>query len=134
MKIRDIRKMTGLSQREFANKYSIPLPTLQHWERDFTQPPKYFLQLIEESVCADQKETLCFKGKYGETYMYSPDNNTIMNETGDKLYITDLFNDVKLENAGLYLSELFDSIKQAKDLFSIECKEDIRNDIIWMEE
>ena len=46
MSVKEIRKKTGLSQREFAEKYQIPLQTLKQWESDegsssHRKPPEY---------------------------------------------------------------------------------------------
>ena len=51
MSVKEIRKKTGLSQREFAEKYQIPLQTLKQWESDegsssHRKPPEYVLSLI----------------------------------------------------------------------------------------
>ena len=132
MKIRDIRKITGLSQRAFADKYKIPLSTLQHWERDYTQPPKYYLNLLESSVGINS-DVSYFKGKHGETYIYSSINKSVTNTCGDMIHVDDVFERIKSENAALYLSELFDSIEHAKKMFMKDCEEDVRSDIIWME-
>jgi len=133
MKIRDIRKLTGLSQSKFAEKYSIPLPTLQHWERDYTQPPKYFIRLLEKDIAADRPDTMYFKGKNEELYIYSADAKTITDIDGNTVRITDSIKDVKRENIGIYLSDLFDFIKQAQRMFNMDCEEDLRSDIIWIE-
>lgn len=133
MKIRDIRKTTGLTQAKFAEKYSIPLPTLQHWERDYTKPPEYFCKLLEKSLDLDQEELVYYNGKHGETYIYSPGTNTISNMNGDKIQVSDVFKRVKTENIPLYISELFDSINHARNLFLMDCEEDTRSDIVWIE-
>lgn len=50
MKIKDIRKLTGLTQAKFANQYNIPRRTLEDWERGIRKCPKYVLDLLEKSV------------------------------------------------------------------------------------
>ena len=46
--IKELRVCEGLSQREFAEKYSIPVRTLQEWEQRRSQPPVYFEQLLRQ--------------------------------------------------------------------------------------
>ena len=133
MRIRDIRKLTGLTQAAFAKKYSISLPTLQHWERDYTKPPDYFIKLLEQSLGSDASALSYYIGKHGETYIYDTVTKTVSDMDGDKVQITETFERVKKENAGLYLSELFDAIHRAKELFQMDCDEDLRSDIIWEE-
>ncbi len=50
MKIKELRKKTGLSQSKFAEKYHINLWTLQEWERDRTKTPETILYLLERII------------------------------------------------------------------------------------
>lgn len=58
MEIKEIRKLTLLSQKEFAEKYNIPIYTLKKWELDASDPnhrncPEYVKQLLEKAVRTD---------------------------------------------------------------------------------
>lgn len=44
--IKEIRVCEGLSQNAFAEKYGIPVRTLQEWEQNRSQPPAYFEKLL----------------------------------------------------------------------------------------
>lgn len=55
MKIKEIRKLTGLSQIQFSEKYGIPLPTIRHWEQGQRKCPQYVLDLLEFKVKLDMK-------------------------------------------------------------------------------
>lgn len=55
MKIKEIRKLTNLSQPQFSKKYNIPLPTLRHWEQGQREYPQYVLELLEFKVREDLK-------------------------------------------------------------------------------
>lgn len=55
MKIKEIRTLTGLTQKGFSDKYGIPLPTIQHWERGNRECPQYVRDLLEFKVKADMK-------------------------------------------------------------------------------
>ena len=46
MSIKSIRKETGLTQQQFAEKYHISVRTLQHWEQGRKTPP-YVIFLLE---------------------------------------------------------------------------------------
>ncbi len=55
MEVREIRKFSGLTQKEFAERYHIPLTTLKSWEtsienKSHRKPPKYVTYLLEQSV------------------------------------------------------------------------------------
>lgn len=56
MTIKDIRKLTKLSQTQFSKKYNIPLPTLRHWEQGQRECPKYVLELLEFRVKKDLED------------------------------------------------------------------------------
>lgn len=51
MDIKEIRKSTGLTQREFAERYLIPLQTIKQWESDvnsksYRKPPEYVVSML----------------------------------------------------------------------------------------
>lgn len=50
MEIKELRKLTGLSQKQFSEKYGIPLPTIRHWEQGQRECPRYVLDLLEFKV------------------------------------------------------------------------------------
>lgn len=55
MTIKEIRKMTGLTQEKFAKEYNIPLSTLKQWESkpgssSFHNPPQYVPPILERLV------------------------------------------------------------------------------------
>lgn len=45
--LRDLRHAAGLSQREFADYFGIPLKTIQNWEIGRNSPADYLLRLME---------------------------------------------------------------------------------------
>ena len=53
MTIKEIRAFTGLSQVKFADRYSIPVRTLQDWEAGRRTPPAYVVGLLERAVKMD---------------------------------------------------------------------------------
>ncbi len=57
MKIKEMRKITGLSQVKFSKKYNVPVRTLQDWEAGKSSPPSYVIELLEFKIMQDfQKE------------------------------------------------------------------------------
>lgn len=50
MTIKEIRQLTGLSQKEFSDKYHIPKRSIENWETGSRKCPKYVLELIEFRV------------------------------------------------------------------------------------
>ena len=48
-----IRKMSGLSRKDFAERYKIPIRTLEKWERRETEPAGYIISLLDRVVRED---------------------------------------------------------------------------------
>lgn len=57
MTIKELRTLTGLSQKAFSDKYEIPKRTIEDWEAERRTPPEYVIKLLERVV----KEDLCKK-------------------------------------------------------------------------
>lgn len=55
MKIKEIRKYSGLTQDAFSKKYNIPKRTLEGWESGKRNPPEYVLILLERVVQEDSE-------------------------------------------------------------------------------
>lgn len=55
MKIKEIRKYSGLTQDAFSKKYNIPKRTLEGWESGKRNPPEYVLMLLERVVQEDSE-------------------------------------------------------------------------------
>ena len=58
MTIKNMRKKTGLTQKEFSDKYNIPLQTLKQWESmpgssSYRTPPAYVLSMISRLIAYD---------------------------------------------------------------------------------
>ena len=47
MDIKELREKTGLNQKDFAEKYKIPLGTLKNWEQGIRKPPAYVYYYLE---------------------------------------------------------------------------------------
>ena len=54
MNISEIRTKIGLSQREFASYFGIPVGTLRNWEQGIASPPDYVLQMIITTIRRDK--------------------------------------------------------------------------------
>ena len=53
MDIREMRKLLGNTQSEFAARYNIPFRTIQNWETGKRTPPEYIINLLEHRVRED---------------------------------------------------------------------------------
>lgn len=52
--VREMRKILGLTQAEFGDKYHIPKNTIANWESGITTPPLYVLELLQRAVMEDR--------------------------------------------------------------------------------
>lgn len=55
MKIKELRELTNLTQKEFAKRYHIPKRTLENWEGGQRSPSETILYLLERVVMEDYK-------------------------------------------------------------------------------
>ncbi len=53
MDIKEIRQITGMSQRAFSAYFGIPLGTLRNWEQGIAKPPDYVFKMIFISLRRD---------------------------------------------------------------------------------
>ena len=58
MDIKELRLLSGLSQRKFADKYSINFRTVQNWEQGVSETPPYVVEALFRLITElDYKET-----------------------------------------------------------------------------
>jgi len=53
IEVKDIRVGEGLTQAAFAEKYHIPVRTLQEWEQGRSKPPAYVEAMIKQMTNTD---------------------------------------------------------------------------------
>ncbi len=61
--IKELRRLTGLTQVKFAEKYHIPLQTVKQWEASkdsssYRTPPAYALKLLEQTILRDIEDEM----------------------------------------------------------------------------
>ena len=52
--IKKFRNLTNMSQRQFADYFSIPLGTLRNWEQGIAKAPEYVLNMIIQNIRRDK--------------------------------------------------------------------------------
>lgn len=53
--INQLRQLTDLTQKQFADYFGIPIRTIQGWECGRRKPPDYILKLLERIWKAEHK-------------------------------------------------------------------------------
>lgn len=75
MTIKELRKSTGMSQRDFCELFDIPKRTLQGWEQGMRKPPQYIENMVRvlidtvgvEQIGALMQDRNCKKGQENES-------------------------------------------------------------------
>ena len=94
MKINDLRNITQMTQRQFAEYFGIPVGTLRNWEQGIANPPEYVFQMIITSIRRDKMinvETIKFVQMLDELAVLSkngilPFENVKEGELHEKVY------------------------------------------------
>ncbi len=58
LQIRELRKVSGLSQTMFAEKFEIPTSTLKDWEHDRRTPPGYVVGMIRKILSSEHENKI----------------------------------------------------------------------------
>ena len=120
-----------MTQKEFADKYMIPLSTLRKWEQRESTPPPYVTRLIADTIPGSSSDLTRITGSDGEVFYYDKishrayDNKCTCIETGVDV------DGVQESNLALYLSDLFERYYYMLDKFRRDCDFDRKEGIIW---
>ena len=103
--IKELRNSTGLTQREFAQKYQIPISTLRKWEQGEASPAKYVISLIAKTLPSTDMNLKKIEGYNGEAYYYDRIKNMVFDSQGNGVSVEEDLDDVKAVNISIYLEE-----------------------------
>jgi len=120
MTVKEIRVITGLSQRKFAEKYGLNKRTLQNWEGGANRPPQSFEKLLLRAVLDDQEKENQREGqlKLIEQELYEP--NAEPEEAKDTISRTENTNKKITDNKKL-MSEIFRTVLEYLDDSELSC-------------
>ena len=66
--IKELRTSTGMTQKDFAHLYGIPLSTLRKWEQGEASPAPYVLMLIARTLPSTNETLKQIKGDAGAVF------------------------------------------------------------------
>lgn len=128
--IKELRKSTNKTQKEFATTYNIPLSTLKKWEQDESKPAPYVLSLLSSSI--DREKTLIEISDVEHSYYYNELTHTIYNKKGDAIKVDINFREFRNKgNLMLCLDRLFECFEKIRDDFNNDCKFYSKEDKKW---
>lgn len=134
VKVKEIRKTTGLTQKAFASMFDIPLRTLQKWEQGEASPAPYIVSLIIKALPGSDIGVREIAGRDGEIYYYDPERKTVSDARGNSIRIHEDLDEVKDQNLVVYLEDLFWDFYEIQNRFDRDCRYDKNSDAIWTHE
>jgi len=129
--IRELRDAMGMTQKEFANMYRIPLSTLRKWEQGEATPAPYVIELLARTIPAREQSLLKIAGNKGAVYYYDQNRRIVFDVWGNQIRVREDLLGIKKQNLSLYLQDLFEGFYEIQAKFDRDCKYDKEEDIIW---
>lgn len=129
--IRELRDTTGMTQKEFANMYGIPLSTLRKWEQGESSPAPYVLNLLAKSLPSTNSSLWKIHDNNGIVYYYDKNKRTVADMRGNVIMVQEDLKEIKKQNLVLYLQDLFEDFYEIQEKFNRDCRFDKEEDILW---
>lgn len=129
--IKELRESTGMTQKNFASMYGIPLSTLRKWEQGESSPAPYVVNLIARTLPATDSGLKEIAGKDGTVFYYDKNQKAVSDVRGNRIFIQEDLEGVKEQNLVLYLKDMYDSFYEIQEKFEQDCKYDKEEDILW---
>lgn len=129
--IKELRDSTGLTQKEFAAMYGIPLSTLRKWEQGESSPAPYVLNLLARTLPCIDESLWKINGTGGIVYYYDKNKRTVIDMRGNSIMVQEDLKEIKEQNLILYLQDLFEGFYAVQEKFNRDCRFDKEDDIIW---
>lgn len=129
--IRELRDATGMTQKDFANMYGIPLSTLRKWEQGESTPAPYVLNLLAKTLPSIDDSLWKISGPGGVIYYYDISKKMVLDMRGNAIMVQEDLRKIKKHNLILYLQDLFEDFYEIQKKFNRDCIFDKEEDIIW---
>lgn len=129
--IKELRESTGMTQKEFAAMYGIPISTLRKWEQGEASPASYVVNLIARTLPSADSTLKKITGQDGTVYYYDKNQKMVSDMRGNKIFVQENLDGVKEQNLALYLKDLYDDFYEIQEKFNRDCRYDKEEDILW---
>lgn len=128
--VKELRESTGMTQKNFASMYGIPLSTLRKWEQGEASPAPYVVNLIARTLPATDSGLKKIAGKDGAVFYYDKNQKAVSDACGNKIYIREDLEGIKEQNLVLYLKDLYESFYEIQEKFEQDCR-CAKEDMLW---
>lgn len=61
---KELRQLSGMTQKEFSEYFGIPKRTIEDWDRGARKCPEYLIALMEYKLVKEEKMKYCFVTYY----------------------------------------------------------------------
>ena len=129
--IKELRDSTGLTQKEFAKVFGIPISTLRKWEQGENSPAGYVVRMMARLLPTESPTNIQYIDNDGRKYYYNKNAGVLIDSIGNVISINEDLDGVKSENLPLYIKDLFDEFYDIQEKFNSDCRFDKQEDIIW---
>ena len=129
--IKELRDSTGMTQKEFASRYGIPISTLRKWEQGESSPAPYVAALLARTLPDTESSLKKIKTRDGKTYYYNQVKKEVSDAKGNRIMVQEDLEGVKEQNLALYLENLFEGFYRLQEKFERDCRYDKDEDILW---
>ena len=65
-------------------------------------------------------------------YYYDKNQKCVLDINGNRIYVKENLEDIKVQNLPLYLDDLFERFYEIQEKFDRDCKYDKEEDIFWI--
>lgn len=131
--IKEIRLDSGMTQKEFAERFGIPLSTLRKWEQGYAKPASYFVELLDKSLPGNSDCSEKIVASNGNIYYFNAEKKIFSDNNGTNIPIDVDISGVNRSNLGLYLNDLFGDYYRIREKFKHDCILDVKENITWTE-
>ena len=87
MNIKEMREITGETQKEFAKRFDIPLGTLRRWEYGESTPAPYVIKLIAQQLPIDTGRLKVIDDGKGTKFYYDNENRIVIDRKGTRIKV-----------------------------------------------
>lgn len=130
MLVKEIRLKMKLSQKEFSDRFDIPVSTLRKWEQGESSPSKYLINLFMIAFPELNDELIKISDEKN-LYYINTKLKSISDRFGNSFKYNGDIEKVNKKNLLIYLNDFFESLYNLQNNLNRNIKNDQLNKIEW---